>query len=77
MDKTLVSKLKLIVNTPNFQNAFSLYLDYRYNEAIKILEQANSVEDMKFAQGKISEINFLKGIRDRVSTAEKRLRDSK
>ena len=57
-----------LVNTPDIEELFNKYLDSKRHDALHVLEQCNNKIEIYRAQGAISILRKLKGMRIEVQT---------
>jgi len=57
-----------LVNTPDFEELFSLYLDSKRHDALRVLEQSDDEVEIYRAQGAIAMLRKLKSMQVEVQT---------
>nr|BAR34573.1 hypothetical protein [uncultured Mediterranean phage uvMED] len=57
-----------LVNTPDFEELFNLYLDCKKHDALRILEQSDDEVELYRAQGAIAMLKKLRTVRVEVQT---------
>ena len=60
-----------LVNTPDFEELFSLYLDSKRHDALRVLEQSDDEVEIYRAQGAIAMLRKLKSMQVEVQTVLK------
>ncbi len=71
MNKEIAQELLIWVNNPEWEQSVKRYVEYRTLEIYKSLAQSKTLEDMKFYQGKLDEVNYLTTLRDRINSYSK------
>ena len=57
-----------LVNTPDFEELFNLYLDCKKHDALRVLEQSDDEVELYRAQGAIAMLKKLRTVRVEVQT---------
>ena len=57
-----------LVNTPDFEELFNLYLDCKKHDALRVLEQSDDEVELYRAQGAIAMLRKLKSMQVEVQT---------
>jgi hypothetical protein len=57
-----------LVNTPDFEELFNLYLDCKKHDALRVLEQSDDKVELYRAQGAIAMLRKLRTMRVEVQT---------
>jgi|TARA_R110000868_G_scaffold65010_2_gene195065 hypothetical protein len=57
-----------LVNTPDFEELFNMYLDSKRHDALRVLEQSDNKIEIYRAQGAITILRKLKSMRVEVQT---------
>ena len=60
-----------LVNTPDFEELFNLYLDSKRHDSLRVLEQSDDEVEIYRAQGAIAILRKLKSMRVEVQTVLK------
>ena len=60
-----------LVNTPDFEELFNLYLDSKRHDALRVLEQSDDEVEIYRAQGEIAALRRLKYMRDEFNNDDK------
>ena len=60
-----------LVNTPDFEELFNMYLDSKRHDSLRVLEQSDNKIEIYRAQGAIAILRKLKSMRVEVQTVLK------
>lgn len=71
MHKNTAEALLSLINSPYFEQDIEVYIKYRTEANHRLLEQAQTIDQVRQAQGALTELNELRKLRELVLSKSK------
>lgn len=71
MHKNTAEALLSLINNPYFEQDIEIYIKYRTEANHRLLEQAQTIDQVRQAQGALTELNELRKLRELVLSKSK------